>query len=110
VELCSPQRHGKNQRVLALMVGTKAAAMGWKLRNSRSMTVKRISVASFAEQIIDSSKAKMISVPQVVAGIREKLPDCEHTDEELSQIVSMIAVNRGRQLSYIRPRGFELVA
>ena len=68
------------------------------------------SVASFAEQFIAGSKTRLISVPAVVSGIREQLPDCEHTDEELSQIVSMIAVNRGRQLSYIRPRGFELVA
>jgi len=71
--------------------------------------VKRVSVAAFAEQIIADSKAALISVPNVVSDIREHMPDCEHTDEELAQIVTMIAINKGRQLSFIRPQGFEPV-
>jgi hypothetical protein len=73
------------------------------------MAVKHVSVASFAEQIIAGSRTRLISVPNVVSGIREKLPDCEHTDDELAQIVAMIAVSRGCQLSFVRPHGFEPV-
>lgn len=71
--------------------------------------MKQVSVAAFAEQIIADSKAGLISVPNVVSDIREHLPHCEHTDEELAQIVSMIAISKGRQLSFIRPHGFEPV-
>lgn len=61
----------------------------------------RPSVASFAEQFIVGSKTRLISVPVVVSGIRQHLPDCEHTDEELAEIVSMIAINKGYDLSFL---------
>lgn len=79
------------------------------LSQDRSVDVKRISVASFAEQAIAESRSRLISVPNVVAGIRERIPGCEHTDEELAHIVSMIAINRGCQLSYVRAIGYEPV-
>lgn len=72
------------------------------------MALKKLSVASFAEQIIGDSRARLISVPMVVSGIRERLPDCEHTDQELAQIVSMIALSKGRNLSFMPPRGIGL--
>lgn len=66
------------------------------------------SVASFAEKIITGSKSGIISVPSVVTGIRQQLPECEHTDEELAHVVSMIALSKGRNLSFVRPKGYEI--
>jgi len=69
--------------------------------------VKKISVAALAEQAIASSGKRLISVPTLVSDIRMALPECEHTDEELAQLVSVIAVSRGLNLSFLRHPGFD---
>jgi hypothetical protein len=72
------------------------------------MDVKRVSVAAFAEEAIATRGNRLISVPGLVSEIRSALPDCEHTDDELAQLVSVIAVSKGLSLSFVRPKGFEL--
>jgi hypothetical protein len=63
--------------------------------------LKVLSVAALAEQVVASS-GRIVSVPHTVRHLRSVLPACEHTDEELAQLVSMIAIRRGRNLSFIR--------
>lgn len=70
--------------------------------------MRKPSVASFAEQIITGSKSRLISVHTVVSGIRDQLPECEHTDEELAHVVSMIALSKGCDLSFLRRDRVEL--
>ncbi len=71
--------------------------------------MKRTSVAAFAEQAIAHSANRLISVPSLVSSIRQAMPACEHTDDELAHLVSVIAVSKGLSLSFIRPVGFEPV-
>ena len=63
--------------------------------------MKVISVAALAERAITQG-GRMISIPRTVSALREALPSCEHTDEELAQLVAIIAVSRGRDLSFVR--------
>lgn len=68
--------------------------------------MKKLSVAAFAEQAIASRGTKLISVPALVSEIRAAVPQCEHTDDELAQLISAIAVSQGRNLSFVRPAGY----
>ena len=45
---------------------------------------------------------RVISVPRTVSLLREANPAWEHSDEELAQIVAMVAIRMGRDLSFIR--------
>ncbi len=69
--------------------------------------MKKLSVAALAEQAIASSGKRLISVPTLVSDLRTALPECEHTDEELAHLVSVIAVSKGLNLSFVRIGGFE---
>ena len=64
--------------------------------------MKKISVAAFAEEAIAKGGRRLVSVPATVMQIRKAIPDCEHTDEELAHLVSVIAVSRGCDLSFVR--------
>jgi hypothetical protein len=91
-----------------LQLGTKwGARCLWPAIAWRT-DVKRVSVAAFAEKAITSWGGGMISVPGLVSEIRKALPECEHTDDELAQLVSVIAVSKGRSLSFMRPSGLDL--
>ena len=68
--------------------------------------MNRISVAALAEEAIAKGGARLISVPSLVLDLRKAVPDCEHTDEELAQLVAMIAISKGCNLSFLRPHGF----
>lgn len=72
--------------------------------------MKKLSVAAFAEKAIASRGAKLVSVPELVSEIRAAVPQCEHTDDELAHLVSVIAVSQGRNLSFVRPAGYDLVS
>lgn len=65
--------------------------------------MKKMSVAAFAEQAITRGGRNMISVPALVGDIRTAVPDCEHTDDELAHLVTVIAISRGCNLSFVRP-------
>lgn len=69
---------------------------------------KKLSVAAFAEQAIGKRERRLIVVPALISNIRQAIPDCEHTDDELAQLISVIAVTRSCSLSYMRPEGFEM--
>lgn len=82
--------------------GTIAAAQCSPARFMREARVKRPSVAALAEAAV-ASAGKVVCVPLVAEALRRALPSCEHTDEELAHIVAVIAVSRGRNLSFVRP-------
>jgi len=63
--------------------------------------VKVISVAALAERAV-ADGGRMISVPRTVSLLREAMPSCEHTDDELAHLVAIIAVSKGRDLSFVR--------
>lgn len=71
--------------------------------------MKKLSVATFAEQAIARAETRLISVPALVSEIRAAVPECEHTDDELAHLISVIAVSRGLNLSFVRPVGFEVI-
>lgn len=63
--------------------------------------MKVVSVAALTEQAI-AKGGRMISVPSMVSWLRAMQPLCEHTDDELSHLVAIIAISKGRDLSFIR--------
>jgi hypothetical protein len=67
---------------------------------------KRLSVAAFTEQAIRRGDKRLIVVPELISDIRRTIPDCEHTDEELAQLISVIAVSRSCSLSFMKPEVF----
>jgi hypothetical protein len=69
---------------------------------------KKISVAAFAEKVIGQGEKRLIVVPALISDIRRTIPHCEHTHEELSRLISVIAVSRSCSLSFMRPEGFEV--
>lgn len=62
--------------------------------------MKRNSVAALAEKAIVGG-GRLVSVPRLVGELRA-FPACEHTDDELGQLIAMIALSKGRNLSYLR--------
>lgn len=72
--------------------------------------MKKLSVAAFAEELITTGGKRLISVPGMVETLRTTYPECEHNDDELRQLVSMIAVSKGCDLAFNRPRGFDVDA
>ena len=66
-----------------------------------AVQVKTNSVAALAEQAI-ARGGRLVSVPRLVGELRRALPACEHTDDELGQLIAMIAISKGRNLSYLR--------
>lgn len=64
--------------------------------------MKRVSVATLAEEAIARDGNRLISVSSLVLDLRKAVPDCEHTDEELAHLVAMIAISKGCNLSFRR--------
>ncbi len=71
--------------------------------------MNNISVAAFVEQAIARGGKRLISVPNMVSELRLAKPDCEHTDDELAHLITVIAINKGCDLSFMRPKGFDAV-
>ncbi|MEO3385610.1 hypothetical protein [Mesorhizobium sp. CAU 1741] len=71
--------------------------------------MKNTSVAAFVEQAIAKRGKRLISVPALVSELRSAKPDCEHTDDELSHLITVIAISKGCNLSFMRPKGFDAV-
>lgn len=69
--------------------------------------MKKVSVAALVELAIAKGGKRMISVPAMVSQLRQAAPGCEHTDEELRDLVAMIAISKGCNLSFIRPPDFD---
>lgn len=70
------------------------------------MHLNRISVAALAEEAIARGGNRLISIPSLVVDLRKAVPDCEHTDEELAQLIATIAISKGCNLSFLRPQAF----
>lgn len=70
--------------------------------------MKKVSVAAFAEKTIAKGSRRLIVVPALISDIRRTIPDCEHTDDELAQLISVIAVSKSCNLSFARAEGFEI--
>lgn len=63
------------------------------------------SVAEAAETFVLSRRAgAMISLRDGVRECRRLRPDCEHTDDELAEIVAALAIRHRRNLAFDRHR------
>lgn len=63
--------------------------------------MKTVSVAAIVEEAIGRGGKRLISVPAMITRLRDAVPDCEHTDDELAHLVSIIAISKGCDLSFV---------
>lgn len=64
--------------------------------------MKPVSIASFAENLIVSG-GRLVHVHRIVSQVRDRFPRCDHTDDELGQLVAVIAVSKGKDLAFVKP-------
>jgi hypothetical protein len=61
---------------------------------------RKISAAELVEQVVLEGKGRVISTSDLTFAIREAIPDCEHTDDELAQLIAAIAIQHGCNVSF----------
>jgi len=61
---------------------------------------RRISAAELVEQLVSEGKGRIISVADAIYSIRKAIRDCEHTDEELGQLIAAIAIHHGCNVAF----------
>lgn len=65
----------------------------------------RMCVAELVERSLPDRRKRLVSVPDMIYNIRREFPQCEHTDAELAELVAVIAIRRGCNLSFASPGG-----
>lgn len=65
----------------------------------------RRSVSTVAEAYVLARRSSSLplSTTAAVAHLREVVPDCEHTDEELVQLVAISAIRHGGRVAFDGP-------
>jgi hypothetical protein len=71
--------------------------MPWEWRMSR-----KVSVASFIEDNITGTSRKIVSTSEMIHAVRSAFPACEHTNDELAQLIAMLAIRMGRNVNFNR--------
>ncbi len=61
---------------------------------------RRISAAALVEELVSTGKGRVVSVPDTIHSIRNAIRECEHTDEELAQLIAAIAIYRGCSVAF----------
>lgn len=72
--------------------------------------MSKTSVARLVEWSLTSKGKRVVSIPDIVHSIRASLPACEHTDEELAELIAAIAVRRGCDVSFKRSPALEVAS
>lgn len=60
----------------------------------------RISAAELVEHAVLEGKGRVVSTSDLIFSIRRTIPDCEHTDNELTQLIAAIAIQHGCNVSF----------
>ena len=76
--------------------------------NTGLSTVHKLSAAELVERLATGGGKRVISVPDTIFSIRRDCPTCEHTDDELKQLIATIAISNRCDLSFEVPTDFEI--
>lgn len=63
---------------------------------------RKVSVASFIEDNIIGTSRKIVSTSDMIHAVRSAFPACEHTNDELAQLIAMLAIRMGRNVNFNR--------
>jgi hypothetical protein len=69
---------------------------------------QKLSVAELIEQTVLEGKGRIVSTADLMFLVRAALPECEHDDEELTQLIAAIAIRNGCNISFGTHPGAEL--
>lgn len=61
---------------------------------------QKMSVAELIEQTVLKGSGRVVSTADLIFLVREMLPACEHSDEELAQLIAAIAIQHGCNVAF----------